>query len=200
MNEGAYGGRPASDGPDAIDNLMANTRNNPLEDLAMHIPMICERYELRDDVPPGAGRFRGGIGVVKAQRILTDGIITHESERHTNVPWGIFGGKPGTVGKCEIYNLAGGEARSMHSKFHGLAVKKDDVMAYYSPCGGGYGSPLERDPQKVLEDVLDGFLHPEHALNVYGVVLNPDAETVDLPATAAQRARSTRSADDTLRW
>lgn len=93
VNEGAYGGRPKSDGPGSIDNLMANTRNNPLEDLAMHLPMICGRYELRDDVAPGAGRFRGGIGVVKAQRILTDGIITHESERHTNAPWGIFGGK-----------------------------------------------------------------------------------------------------------
>lgn len=66
VNEGAYGGRPRSDGPDSIDNLMANTRNNPLEDLAMHIPMICDRYELRDDAPPGAGEFRGGIGVVKA--------------------------------------------------------------------------------------------------------------------------------------
>ena len=187
VNEGAYGGRPRSDGPDSIDNLMANTRNNPLEDLAMHIPMICERYELRDDVAPGAGRFRGGIGVVKAQRMLTDGIITHESERHTNVPWGIFGGKAGALGKCEIYNVNGGEARSMHSKFHGLAVKKDDVMAYYSPCGGGYGSPLERDPQKVLDDVLDGFCTAEDAINVYGVVLDLDSETVDLEATRARR-------------
>ncbi|MDN3711482.1 hydantoinase B/oxoprolinase family protein [Paracoccus cavernae] len=60
MNEGAYGGRPRSDGPDCIDNLMANTRNNPLEDLAMHIPMICDRYELRDDAPPGAGNIAAG--------------------------------------------------------------------------------------------------------------------------------------------
>ena len=57
VNEGSYGGRPASDGPDSIDSLMANTRNNPLEDLAVHLPMICDRYELRDDVMPGAGRF-----------------------------------------------------------------------------------------------------------------------------------------------
>ena len=188
VNEGAYGGRPQSDGPDAIDNLMANTRNNPLEDLAMHIPMICERYELRDDVAPGAGRFRGGIGVVKAQRILTDGIITHESERHTNVPWGIFGGKPGALGKCDIYNVNGGETRSMHSKFHGLAVQKDDVMAYYSPCGGGYGSPLERDPQKVLDDVLDGFCSAQDARDVYGVILDLEAETVDFAATRTRRA------------
>ena len=76
----------------SIDNLMANTRNNPLEDLAMHLPMICDRYELRDDEPPGAGEFRGGIGVVKAQRVLTRGFITHEFERHTDAPWGAFGG------------------------------------------------------------------------------------------------------------
>lgn len=187
VNEGAYGGRPRSDGPDAIDNLMANTRNNPLEDLAIHIPMICDRYELRDDVAPGAGRFRGGIGVVKAQRLLTDGIITHESERHTYVPWGIFGGKPGAVGKCDIHNINGGEAREMPSKFHGLAVLKDDVMTYYSPCGGGYGCPLERDPAKVLDDVLDGFCSPQDAADVYGVVLDLDTETVDLAATENRR-------------
>ena len=98
VNEGSYGGRPASDGPDSIDSLMANTRNNPLEDLAVHLPMICDRYELRDDVMPGAGRFRGGLGVVKKQRILTDGFITHECDRHEDVPWGIFGGGEGQCG------------------------------------------------------------------------------------------------------
>ena len=101
VNEGSYGGRPNSDGPDCIDNLMANTRNNPIEDLAIHLPMICDRYELRDDVMPGAGRSRGGIGVVKAQRMLTDGFLTHENERHHDVPWGVFGGHEGTVGRVE---------------------------------------------------------------------------------------------------
>ena len=189
VNEGAYGGRPHSDGPDSIDNLMANTHNNPLEDLAMHIPMICERYELRDDVLPGAGKYRGGIGVAKSQRILTDGIITHESERHSNIPWGIFGGQQGAAGKCEIYNIADNTAaREMHSKFHGLEVKKDDVMTYYSPCGGGYGSPLERDPQQVLEDVLDGFCSPEQAHDVYGVVIDLNTETIDIGGTNQRRA------------
>ncbi|MDW3118584.1 MAG: hydantoinase B/oxoprolinase family protein [Roseovarius pacificus] len=188
VNEGAYGGRPNSDGPDAIDNLMANTRNNPLEDLAMHIPMICERYELRDDVMPGAGKHRGGIGVVKAQRILTDGIITHESERHSNAPWGIFGGLEGAAGKCQLYNAAKpAEVREMFSKFHGQEVSKDDVMAFYGPCGGGFGSPLERPAHKVLDDVLDGFCTPEHAHDVYGVVLDLETETVDLAATEARR-------------
>ena len=155
----------------------------------MHIPMICERYELRDDVLPGAGKYRGGIGVAKSQRILTDGIITHESERHSNIPWGIFGGQQGAAGKCEIYNIAHNTAaREMHSKFHGLEVKKDDVMTYYSPCGGGYGSPLERDPQQVLEDVLDGFCSPEQAHDVYGVVIDLNTETIDIGGTNQRRA------------
>ncbi|MDR5651542.1 hydantoinase B/oxoprolinase family protein [Ruixingdingia sedimenti] len=188
VNEGAYGGRPRSDGPDSIDNLMANTRNNPLEDLAMHIPMICDRYELRDDAPPGAGAFRGGIGVVKAQRVLTPAFITHESERHTEAPWGIFGGTDGTVGRCTITNPnRPGEEREMHSKFSGLAVEADDVMTYYSPNGGGYGDPLDRAPTKVLEDVLDGYYSADHAREVYGVIVDPEAETVDMAATGRLR-------------
>ena len=193
VNEGAYGGRPRSDGPDSIDNLMANTRNNPLEDLAMHLPMICDRYELRDDVPPGAGQFRGGLGVVKAQRVLTPGFITHESERHKEAPWGVFDGGEGAVGKCLIYNSnTPHEAREMYSKFSGLAVNANDVMAYYSPNGGGYGSPLKRPAQKVLEDVLDGFYSAEHAREAYGVIVGLEEETVDVEATAKLRAKMAR--------
>ncbi|MDO5630229.1 MAG: hydantoinase B/oxoprolinase family protein [Paracoccus sp. (in: a-proteobacteria)] len=189
VNEGAYGGRPRSDGPDSIDNLMANTRNNPLEDLAMHIPMICDRYELRDDLPPGAGEYRGGIGVVKAQRVLTEAFITHESERHTEAPWGVFGGHDGVVGKCLIYNARKpNDPREMYSKFSGLKVNSDDVMAYYSPNGGGYGDPLNRSPRKVLDDVLDGFCSVDHARNAYGVVVNIEAETVDMAETEKIRS------------
>ena len=189
VNEGSYGGRPASDGPDCIDSLMANTRNNPLEDLAVHLPMICDRYELRGDVMPGAGRFRGGIGVVKKQRILTDGFITHECDRHEDVPWGIFGGGEGQCGAVEIYNAARpDDITDMPAKFAGLRVE-GDVMAFYGPCGGGYGDPLDRPAEKVLEDVLDDFFTVEHAREAYGVVVDLDSETVDTRATEALRSR-----------
>jgi N-methylhydantoinase B len=190
VNEGAYGGRPLSDGPDSIDNLMANTRNNPLEDLAMHLPMICDRYELRDDVLPGAGRFRGGIGVVKSQRVLTDGFITHENERHHDVPWGIFGGWPGTTGKVEIYNVDDpDDIQQMPAKFSGLKIKAGEVHAFYAPCGGGYGDPLERPASQVLEDVLDDFCTVEHAKAAYGVVVDLAAERVNDTATESLRAQ-----------
>lgn len=189
VNEGAYGGRPHSDGPDSIDNLMANTRNNPIEDLGMHLPIICERYELRDDVMPGAGKYRGGIGVVKAQRMLTSGVITHESERHYDVPWGIFGGSEGAVGKTEIYNFFSPDIRTMMpSKFSGYVARANDVMAYYSPCGGGYGDPLERSPERIREDVLDDFCTLEQARNVYGIVMD-DMFNIDLEATIICRTK-----------
>lgn len=186
VNEGAYGGRPDSDGPDCIDNLMANTRNNPIEDLGMHLPMICDRYELRDDVPSGAGEHRGGIGVVKTQRLLTNGFITHESERHHDVPWGAFGGTPGTVGKVEIFH-SDGRIEETYAKFSNLPVEAGGGMSYYSPCGGGWGDPLNRPPRQVLDDVLDDFCTRERAFDFYGVVIDASLE-LDEKATAARRA------------
>ena len=172
VNEAAMGGRPASDGPDTVEELMRNTRNNPLEDLGMHLPLICDRYEVRDDVAPGAGRFRGGQGVVKSQRFLTPGFMTHESDRHEDAPWGAFGGKEGAVGRLTVHNVARPEElRDEPAKLSGLRVEPGDVVSYYSPSGGGYGSPLERDPEKVLDDVLDGFITPASARDDYAVVL-----------------------------
>ena len=198
VNEGSYGGRPASDGPDSIDSLMANTRNNPLEDLAMHLPMVCDRYELRDDVMPAPGRFRGGLGVVKKQRMLNDGFITHEADRHEDPPWGVFGGWDGAGGRLEIYNDSRpGDGRAMPAKFSGLRVEPGDVMAFYGPSGGGYGDPLDRPPGKVLEDVLDGFYTSEAARSTFGVVVDLEAERVDEAATeAARRALRARTTEE----
>ena len=192
VNEAAMGGRPRSDGPDTVEELMRNTRNNPLEDLGMHIPLICDRYECRSDVFPGPGKFRGGQGVVKSQRFLTPGFVTHESDRHKDAPWGIFGGKPGAVGKFETHNSATPQDVSQqYAKFSGLRVEPGDVVSYFSPSGGGYGDPLDRDPELVLDDVLDDFIDAEHAHEVYGVVLreadNGYAWALDREATQVRR-------------
>jgi N-methylhydantoinase B len=173
VNEAAMGGRPRSDGPDTVEELMRNTRNNPLEDLGMHLPLICDRYEVRDDVFPGAGKFRGGQGVVKSQRFLSPGFVTHESDRHDDAPWGIFGGQTGHGGRMQVHNIARPEeARPAYAKFSGLRVAAGDVVTYFSPVGGGYGDPLDRDPAKVLDDVLDEFISVAHANDVYGVVFD----------------------------
>jgi len=90
----------------------------------------------------------------------------------------------------EIYNAARpDEVTDMPAKFAGLRVSKGDVMAFYGPCGGGYGDPLERPAAQVLDDVLDDFCTVEHAREAYGVVVDLDTETVDVPATEALRSR-----------
>ena len=77
----------------------------------------------------------------------------------------------------------------MPAKFAGLRVSEGDVMAFYGPCGGGYGDPLDRPPEQVLEDVLDDFCTVGHAREAYGVVVDLDTETVDGPATEALRSK-----------
>ena len=191
VNEGSYGGRPASDGPDSIDNLMANTRNNPLEDLAIHLPMICDRYELRDDVMPGAGRYRWrhrrgqeAAGCSPAASSPTSAIAT------PTCPGGSSAAPPGNAAPSRSTTpRRPDDIRDMPAKFAGLRVTEGDVMAVYAPCGGGYGDPLERPAEQVLEDVLDDFCTLEHAKRAYGVVVDLDTESVDLRATEALRSR-----------
>lgn len=197
VNEAAMGGRPRSDGPDTIEELMRNTRNNPLEDLGMHLPMICDRYEIRDDVFPGAGEYRGGMGVVKSQRFLTPGFMTHESDRNEDVPWGIFGGHEGATAIVRIHNSeSGAPPRDVDAKFSGMRAEFGDVVTYLSPCGGGYGDPLNRDPRKVLDDLLDGYITRDHADAVYGVVFQSTTDGFDwgLDQAATTRLRAERRA------
>ena len=75
----------------------------------------------------------------------------------------------------------------MPAKYSGMRVSEGDVQVFYGPCGGGYGDPLERPPETVLDDVLDGFCTVEHARDIYGVVVDLEAETVDDAATATRR-------------
>ena len=194
VNEAAMGARPTSDGPNTVEELMRNTRNNPLEDPGMHLPLICDRYEIRDDVPPTAGKFRGGMGVVNSQRFLTPGSMTHESDRHDDTPCGIFGGGEGITATPTLHNAddKGGEPRPQYARFSGLQTRPGDVVTYRSPCGGGFGSPLEREPGRVLNDILDDYITPEHAVEVYGVVVDAVDDgygwAVNLAATAKRRA------------
>ena len=67
----------------------------------------------------------------------------------------------------------GEEARDVYAKFSGMRAELGDVVTYLSPGGGGLGNPLDRAPEKVLDDLLDGFITPDHARTVYGVVFQP---------------------------
>jgi 5-oxoprolinase (ATP-hydrolysing) len=186
VDEGSYGGRPGRDGLDSVDCLIANTRNNPIEELEWRFPMRTERYELRDE-PCAAGKWRGGVGMVRLNRFLVDTIVTCEGERHdSDPPWGIFGGQDGI--NASLLRNAGtdGEER-WPSKVTAAELKSGDTLQITVPNSGGYGDAFERDPALVLADVLDGFTTLELAERDYGVVIHPQTMELDDEATARRR-------------
>jgi N-methylhydantoinase B len=183
--EGSYGGRAGLDGMDAVDTLYANTRNNPIEDIEMHLPLRVNRYELREGVVP-AGRWRGGIGSVREFAFLDDGGFSIEGDGHKYRPWGYDGGHDGETASITLVSDSG-VARDLVSKVSYLKARSGDRLICLGPCGGGYGDPLQRDPHAVLYDVREGYFGPDAALRDYGVVLSEMG--VDLAATETERAR-----------
>jgi 5-oxoprolinase (ATP-hydrolysing) len=187
VDEGSYGGRPGNDGMDSVDCLIANTRNNPIEELEWRFPMRTERYELRDE-PCAAGKWRGGIGIVRVNRLLVDTMVTCEGERHeSDEPWGIFGGHDG-INASMLHNEGQPDEKPWPSKFTGYQLKGGDTITISVPSSGGYGDPLEREPARVLSDVLDDFTTVELARESYGVVIDAKTLTLDSGATELLRA------------
>lgn len=168
VNEGSYGGRPEKDGMDAMDFSSWNTRNNPIEDLDMHTPMVCEQYELREDTG-GAGKTRGGLGIVRWNRFLTDGLMTMEGDKHSVKPWGFKGGLPGT--EASLIKNPDTAPEELPSKLNGHRFKAGESIKIMVPSSGGYGDPLERSIAKVYEDVLDEIISVETAYRDYGVIV-----------------------------
>ena len=188
VDEGSYGGRHDKDGLDSIDCLIANTRNNPIEELEWRYPMRTERYELRDE-PCAAGRWRGGIGMVRTNRFLVDTIVTCEGERtESDPPWGIFGGHDGVNAQTKI-TKPDGTVEHWPSKFTGHTLSAGSTIEVMVPNSGGYGDPFQRDPELVLSDVLDGFTTAELAERDYGVVVDLQRRGVDHEATRRLRER-----------
>ena len=181
--EGSYGGRHGLDGMDTVDTLYANTRNNPIEDIESHLPLRVMRYELREDMA-AAGEWRGGVGSVREFVYLTDGGFSVEGDGHKYKPWGFDGGADGAPSAL-VQATAAGERIELPSKVPYRKAKAGDRLIAYGPSGGGYGPPLKRAPQAVLDNVLDGLISAELAREQYGVVISGNA--VDEAATKALR-------------
>jgi N-methylhydantoinase B/oxoprolinase/acetone carboxylase alpha subunit len=185
INEGSYGARAGHDGMDAVDTLMANTMNSPVEEVEMQFPLRVERYELRD-APVAPGRWRGGIGPVRVNRFLVDAMSSCEGDRTVDPPRGLRGGGDGLPGGITLIGADGSE-RPLPAKFSGYVIRAGEAIRLEGPMGGGYGDPLERDPADVLRDVRDGHVSIDEAAHHYGVVLTADGTAVDTEATRAHR-------------
>lgn len=188
ITEASYGGRYGKDGMDAVDTLYANTRNNPIEDIEAHYPLMVNRYELSDS-SPGAGQWRGGFGSIRDIQFLKDGGASIEGDGNLFAPQGLFGGRAGATGRLVLNPGTEGEA-DLPSMLPYRTFKAGEVLRTVSPCGGGYGDPMLRDPQMVLDDVLDGHLTVDQARSEYGVVIDAATHQLQAPETKEQRNRA----------
>lgn len=178
-----YGGSATRDGEDGIMHLSEpGCRNNPVEVLETKSSMIIDHYGYRPD-SGGAGKYRGGVGVSRVYRFTapTTGIcLVYKTKTE---PWPIAGGNPGRPNRIV---LDPGTSREIIKGGSYNKLNDGDVLANETGGGGGYGNPLDRDPQAVATDVRNGFVSVAAARSDYAVVVTEDF-TVDLQETAALR-------------
>jgi N-methylhydantoinase B len=137
-----------------------------------HMPILVERYCLNVESGTGHGKFRGGFGVIKDYRVLcSEASFTVSIGRNKFPPWGVAGGMNGTPNYCVIYKQ--GEEPKIVRKVAAVKLRKGDMVSLRSGGGGGWGDPLERDPELVRMDVKNEYITIDIARNIYGVVLDP---------------------------
>jgi N-methylhydantoinase B len=182
---GGSGARPDGDGVSAMDELVINVMNTPVEAVETEFPVRVERYELVPD-SGGAGKFRGGLGLRRLWRILgEEAIVNLRTDRFKFSSPGLFGAKPARPSSATL-NPESPERRALTSKVAGLRLKKDDVFCFELGGGGGWGDPRARDPELVRQDVVRGYVSERAAAADYAVALDAD-RSVDLSTTARLR-------------
>lgn len=194
---GGMGARPRKDGIDVIETDVTNCMNIPVEALEMNFPLRIRRAALWTD-SGGAGTYRGGLGLEKVfEATVTDVMVSHRSERFDSAPWGLHGGRPARRARAFVIRKDGTREELPSKKM--LTLHPGDQLCEYVAGGGGYGDPLERDPDRVLGDILDRKVSPEAARTEYGVILQPTGIAVDHDATKACR-EAMREARGPIEW
>lgn len=187
---GPWGGRFSKDGIDAVPALFSSFSNyaHSIESYEQENPVLYRKFGLEVD-SAGAGKFRGGCGLVKEVKFLTDVVLSVRAvDRYLNPPLGIAGGKPARRGYWFV-NRGQSNEKELPSKRDRMNLRAGETLTLVTHGGGGYGDPLQRDPQRVAKDVKEGLVSIEGAASDYGVVIDA-AGTVD--STATQRLRAIR--------
>ncbi len=179
---GGIPGRPFGDGTDG-HSLWPGFTNVPNEFLEAYFPLRIEKYESIAD-SGGAGLFRGGNGISIHYHFLEKGTIAIHDDRWFIYPWGVNGGTPGQRSAKAIVRVDGSK-EILPSKCDDIEVNKGDVLIYDTWGGGGWGNPLERDPELVALDVKRGLVSKKGAKR-YGVVVSKKGK-VDTEATSKLR-------------
>jgi len=165
---GGSGAHASGDGMSGVQVHMTNTSNLPIEALEMEYPLLVTRYGFRAD-SGGAGKFMGGLGLVRTIQTLTDGIVfSGLADRQKIAPWGLRGGQAGLPGRYTFVRSDGTE-RPLTSKVSNVVLGHGDRVRVETPGAGGYGDVRERPAAQVKEDVANGKISPALAARTFGV-------------------------------
>jgi N-methylhydantoinase B len=185
---GNWGARQGLDGIDGASNIFSNMSNIPIEIIESEFPIRIRRYGFLPN-SGGAGRFRGGLSMLREFELLSgSATLTVRSDRRRFRPYGLAGGEAGASSRSTLFTSAG-SAVDLPTKFT-RPLAEGDVFLHVQAGAGGFGDPLLRDPDRIAQDVEDEKIDCAHALEAYGVVVDPTSFRVDLVAT--ERARAER--------
>ncbi|MGW6709165.1 hydantoinase B/oxoprolinase family protein [Streptomyces sp. NPDC054956] len=164
---GGWGAWQTDDGESClINNVNGSLRDMPVEVLETLFPVRVTEYAIRTD-SGGAGRTRGGNGVVRQYTFEADQNLSLWWERSVTPAWGVFGGSAGAAPRVVLNPGRDGERELL--KVNALAVRRGDVLRCESGGGGGFGPVAERPAEAVREDLRQGLLSPGRAASAYGV-------------------------------
>lgn len=153
---GGGGGHPVQDGLSAYSHGMHNNANIPVEMIESEIPLTITQYALLPDTG-GAGRHRGGLGLVREWRVDCDeAVFTANLERFKSRPYGLDGGLPGAPGRLSL--IRDGEVMALPSKIGNLRLRRGDVIRLETSGGGGFGPPSDRPAAQTAADVARGYV------------------------------------------
>ena len=184
LMSGTWGARPDRDGNDGLCNPANVAGNIPVEEAECEYPLRIERYGLVDD-SGGAGQFRGGMAIEREWQLLDgEAHLAIRSDRRDHLPYGLYGGKPGTGSSNIHYHGNGGEELPTMIS---TTIKAGERIYHRQASGGGWGDPLLRLPEAVAADVRNSKVSIQAARDAYGVVLDEETMEVDSEATAEVR-------------
>lgn len=170
---GGWGGRNGKDGSDVTTACFGTgLMSQPIEGNERVSPVSTNKFQIKTD-SAGPGKWRGGAGCEKSSTLLSseNAVMSYICDRERAVVWGIEGGLPSMPHGLTIKHKSSGKEDWLGSVFSDYAIKTGDIFSRPTAGGGGFGDPLERDPELVLEDVIDDYVSIERAAEDYGVII-----------------------------
>ena len=184
---GGGGARPHVDGVSVQDDLVLNVMNTPVEAMETEFPVQIACYALTQD-SGGAGKHRGGLGALRQWRVLADeAVFNLRSDRFKFSSPGAQGAMPAMSSGASM-NPGTPSEQPLPSKVSSRPLGRGDVISWRLGGGGGWGNPLDREPEMVRNDVIRGYISLDSARDQYGVILTGPNHDIDWDATTAQRA------------